>query len=242
MSAITAIDPIALDTTSLPSSTNPRSTVPTGQPQTTGNAEEPAVVVSLSSAATTSLQAAPTTLSLDPNQVDYALSWAAGVNGFAANAARSNKANVAANSANWNESDVAAAYGTAIAERGTAEVIGAAVGSPSQALYYAANLGIPILDSASPDAAKTGAAPGTISVGAFSFTHGGATYAVTPGADGTLIGTKDGQAWKTWQPTSPADAVSSGTGAAAALQTPTPLTAEQKASADKPPAGIDVSA
>jgi hypothetical protein len=242
MSAITAIDPVAFNPTHLPSATIPRSTVPTGQPQTTGNAEEPAVVVSLSSEATTSLQAAPTTLSLDPEQVDYALSWATGVNGFAANAARSNKANVAANSANWNEADVAAAYGTAIAERGTAEVIGAAVGSPSQALYYAANLGIPILDSASPDAAKTGAAPGTISVGAFSFAHGGSTYAVTPGADGTLIGTKDGQAWKTWQPTSPADAVSSGTGAAAALQTPTPLTAEQKASADKPPAGIDVSA
>ena len=48
--AITAIDPIALDAASLPHATN---SPPTDQPQTTGNtADEPAVVVSLSSEAT----------------------------------------------------------------------------------------------------------------------------------------------------------------------------------------------
>jgi hypothetical protein len=241
MSAITAIDPITLDASSLPHATIPPPTLPTDQPQTTsGDAEEPAVVVSLSNEATASLQAASTTLSLDPDQVDYALSWATGINGFAANAARLNKANVAADGAHWNEADVAAEYGTAIAERGTAEVIGAAVGSPSQALYYAANLGIPILDSVSSDAVKSGAAPGTISVGAFTFTNGGSTYAVTSEANNRLIGTKDGQEWKTWQLTSPADVASSGAGAAV-----DPLTshiAGQKEPDDEPLHGIDVSA
>ena len=57
-------------------------------------------------------------------------------------------------------------------KRLTAEVIGAAVGSPSQAFYYVANRGIPILGSVSPDAtkpdtAKNGASAGTISIGAF---------------------------------------------------------------------------
>ena len=174
MSDITAIEPTALGPTPLPGATIPPPAVSTGQPQATGgNADQPAVVVDLSAAATTSLQIASTALAMDPDQVDYALSWATGVNGFAATAARAKAADVAATAARWNEADVAAEFGTATAERGTAEVIGAAVGSPSQARYYAANLGIPILDSVSPDAIKSGASAGTISVGAFSFTHGG---------------------------------------------------------------------
>ncbi|HET6237022.1 MAG TPA: hypothetical protein VFE41_18970 [Acetobacteraceae bacterium] len=123
-----------------------------------------------------------------------------------------------------------------------AEVIGAAVGGPSQALYYAANLGIPILDSVSPDAIKNRASAGTISAGAFSFTHDGSAYAVTPGADGSISGTKDGRPWRTWQFASPADAPSAGTGQAPASQTLTSLIAQRNASADKSLAEIAVSA
>ena len=47
------------------------------------------------------MQDAPTMLSLDPGEVDYALSWAVGIKGFAANAARTTKANVAAHGARW---------------------------------------------------------------------------------------------------------------------------------------------
>jgi hypothetical protein len=231
MSDITAIDPTALNPPPLPSAAIPSATVPTGRPRTpSSNAAQPAVVVSLSSGAAASLQAAPTTLSLDPDQVDNALSSTAEANRLATKAADSN------------EADVATAYGTAIAGRDTDVVIGAAVGSASQALYYAANLGIPILDSVSPGAVKNGAAPGTSGVGAFTFTHGGSAYAVMPGPDGTLVGTKDGHPWKTWHATRPVDAAGAGMGETAASQTLASHTAEQEALDDKPLAGIDVSA
>jgi hypothetical protein len=234
MSGIAAIDPIALDSTPLPSATIPPPDAPTDQPQATGdNADEPAVIISLSSEANAPTRGGPTTLSLDPDEVDYALSWAVGVNGFTANAARSTKANVAANGAGWNEADVAADYGTAIADRGSVEVIGAAVGSPSEALYHAANLGIPILDSVSSDAVKSGTARRVISVGAFTFTNGGSTYAVTHGADDRLIGTKDGQEWKTWQVTGAADVLEAGPRAADTLHPVTSLTAEPTAPANE---------
>jgi hypothetical protein len=124
--------------------------------------------------------------------VDNALAWVAGASGFAYNAAH------------WNEAHVAAQFGTAIAERDTAGIFGAAADSASNALSNASGPGIPTQDSVSPDAIQNGAAPGTTSVGAFSFTSGGSIYSVTPGANGTLVGTKDGQARKTWQLTGPA--------------------------------------
>ncbi len=43
------------------------------------------------------------------------------------------------------------------------------------------------------------AIPSLLSVNNFSFKENGSTYAVTAGKNGTLVGTKDGQAWKTWQ-------------------------------------------
>ena len=238
MSGIHAIDPIELDTAPHSHATIPPPDVPTDQPEAAG--DEPAVIVSLSTEATASMQDGPTTLSLDPDEVDYALSWAVGVNGFAANAARTTKANAAADGARSNESDVAADYGTAIADRGTAEVIGAAVGSPSEALYHAANLGIPILDSVNPNAARHGAAPAAISVGSFTFTHGGSTYAVTLEADDRLVGTKDGQEWKTWHGASPADAMEAATGIVAALHPLTSPATQPTAPANEP--HVDVSA
>jgi hypothetical protein len=81
-----------------------------------------------------------------------------------------------------------------------------------------------------------GASPAAISVGAFTFAHGGSTYAVTPEADDRLIGTRDGQAWKTWQRANRAEAA----GAGAALHPHTSLAAEPTASANEP--HVDVSA
>ena len=137
---------------------------------------------------------------------------------------------------------VAADDGTATAERGTAKAIGAAVGSPSEALYHAANLGIPILCSVDRNGARHDASSETTSIGAFTFTHAGSTYAVMPAADDLLIGTRDGQQWKTWHRANPGDAVDAGMGTAAGLQALAPLAAEQKMPGDGPLSGIDVSA
>jgi hypothetical protein len=167
---------------------------------------------------------------MDPTAVDDALGAVSDANGDAFIVAH------------FNEANAAAEFGPAVAARDMGECIGAAADSATRAVSMASNVGISIQDPVSPDAIKNGAAPGTISVAAFSFTNGGSTYAVAPGANGTLVGTKDGEYWNTWQLTTPADAVSSGTAAATALQTLTSLTTEQKASADKSVAGIDVSA
>lgn len=70
----------------------------------------------------------------------------------------------------------------------------------------------PITDK---QAAESGLDPQSVLVDGFSFKSGASTYAVTSGGDGTLIGTRDGQAWKTW-PITPAR---SDAGAAAALST-----------------------
>lgn len=48
-------------------------------------------------------------------------------------------------------------------------------------------------------AAESGLAKHSVLVDSFSFEAGGSTYAVAPGGDGTLVGTRDGQAWKTWR-------------------------------------------
>lgn len=200
-------------------------------PVTGDRVDPPAVIVSLSPTATASANATSTPRSLDLNKVDDALSWTAGANGFAYNAVH------------FDYAGTLAKFGQAIADRNRATVTGAAVGSASFALSYASSLGIPIKDSVSPEDVKKGAAPGTISVGAFSFTNGGSTYAVTPGKDGTLVGTKDGQAWKTWQ----SNSATPNAGTTAALQVLTSLNAQnslnaQKAPTYKPATGLNVAA
>ena len=97
-----------------------------------------------------------------------------------------------------------AKFGKATADRNRAATIGSATNGANFAMSYASGLGIPVKQSASPDTAKNGTPPGTISVDAFSFKSSGSTYSVTPGKDGTLVGTKDGQAWRTWQLTASA--------------------------------------
>jgi hypothetical protein len=243
MSGVTAVDPIALDDAPRRHAIIPLPEEPSDQPETTGgNADEPAVVVSLSIEATTAMQDPPTMLALDPDEVDHALSWAVGVSRFAPNAARRTKANVAADGGPWTDPDAAADHGTAITERGTAEVIDAAVGGPSEALYHAANLGIPILCSVNLGAAGHDASSRTTGIGAFTFTHGGSTYAIVPVADDLLIGTRDGEAWKTWQRANPGDAPDAGMATAAALPTLAPLAAEQEMPRGEPLPRIDVSA
>jgi hypothetical protein len=195
---------------------------------TSSDVTQPVIVVSLSSGATA--QPASTLRSLDPDQVDNALSWAAGANGEALAYEHIDRALEVAK------------FGQAISDRNQAGLVAGLVARASNALSYASGLGIPIKDSVSPEAVKNGTAPGTISVGVFSFSSGGSTYAVAPGANGMLIGTKDGQAWKTWQLTNPADTAGSGTGAGAALQTLTSLNAQRERSGDTPMSGIDLSA
>jgi hypothetical protein len=244
MSGVTAVDPISLDNAPRRNATIALSEEPSDQPETTGgNADEPAVIVSLSTEATTAMQDPPTMLALDPEEVDHALSWVVGVNGFAANAACKTNANVAADGDHWTEPDAAADHRTAIAERNAAKVIDAAVASPSEALYHAANLGIPILCSVNLDAAGHDASSRTTGIGAFTFTHGGSTYAIVPVADDLLIGTRDGEAWKTWQRADPGDAPDAGMATAAGLQAfAPPLAAEQEMPGNEPLSRIDVSA
>jgi hypothetical protein len=167
---------------------------------------------------------------MDPTAVDDALASVTGANEFAFIAAH------------FDEASVAAQFGPAVAARNMGALNGAAAESTTRALSMTSSVGISIQDSVRPDAVKNGAAPGAFGVAAFSFISGGSTYAVAPGANGTLVGTKDGAYWNTWQLTSPADAVGTGTAAATALKTLTSLTAQQNASADKPVSEIDVSA
>ena len=190
------------------------------QPQAkSGSALQPSVIVSLSSDAAASAQAKAALPSTGAGAVLNALSWATGANGFADIAAHFDYAGTVAD------------FGVAIANRNKAIIDAAAADSASFALSDASSLGIPIKDSVSPEAIKNGATPGTITVSAFSFTDGSSTYAVTPGKDGTLIGTKDGQAWQTWQLISPGNAPVADSGAATALATLNAI-AGQKSSAN----------
>ena len=229
MSAITGISAAGLQTPPAIVVSQPGNALASPVQAAGSQVNSPAVVISLSPKATASAKITSTLPSLDLDKVDNALSWAAGANGFAANYARGD----------WGK--LAAKFGDVIANRDKASAQGAAASTTSHALSYASNLGIPIQASVSPEAIKNGAAPGAISVGAFSFTSKGSTYAITPGKDGTLVGTKDGQAWKTWQLTGPSSAAGANAGATAALQALTSLNA-QKVSAAKPPTGLNVSA
>jgi hypothetical protein len=67
-------------------------------------------------------------------------------------------------------------------------------------------------------AAENSMAPGSLLVNSFSFKSGGSAYAVTAGTDGTLIGTRDNQPWKTWKIT-PTHIGGISSGAATALST-----------------------
>ena len=226
MSAIAAVNPITIQSSSAADAVAPAATS-ASQPQTSsGSTTQPAVIVSLSSNAAESAAAqASTSLA---SKVEDALYQISGANGFADIAAH------------FDYAAVAAKFGTTIANQDKATVDGGAALSASSAFSSASDLGIPITDSVSPDAAKSGAALGTISVGAFSFTSDGSSYSVTPGKDGTLVGTKDGQAWLTLQLTDSSNSTATDSGASAALATLNAITGQTSSSSQ--PAGIDLSA
>ena len=172
----------------------------TAQAQTTsGTAAPPAVVVSLSGAATASAaKASPTLPSMDPTAVETALARLANANGLAFIAAHLDYAHVEAQ------------FGAAIANRDEKQVQGAAAGSASYAMSAARSLGTLVHDpvgsvvadlAASNPAAAGSAASGSsatsgyFTVSDFSFTSGGSVYSITTGANGMVTGTKDGQYW-----------------------------------------------
>ncbi len=91
--------------------------------------------------------------------------------------------------------------------------------------YSTARIGIDLGGSGisvQPDTTTKGphgdAVSGLLSVNNFTFKSDGSTYAMSAGKDGTLVGIKDGQAWKTWQIT-PNHAGKVNDGAQAALST-----------------------
>ena len=78
--------------------------------------------------------------------------------------------------------------------------------------------GIDVRPATDKQVAETGVASGTLLVRDFSFKVNGSAYAITAQEDGTLVGTRDGQAWKTWK-TTPGHPASSGGSSDAALAT-----------------------
>lgn len=99
------------------------------------------------------------------------------------------------------------------------ETIQSLEGSLGSLSHQAGQLGVPVNVTIIPN---VGSASGlaTASVSAFTFKDGASTYAVAPSPDGTLVGTKDGQAWGTWELNNRNPVRSSNeTGADVALQT-----------------------
>ena len=177
--------------------------------QADNSTSQPAVVVSLSSAATAAA-AGPNLGEISANKVDDVLSSAAGANGFT---------NIYATD-NW--SLLEAKFGNKIADRDKEGARQASALFAGSALSSASNLGIPAQASVSPDDIINGSEPGHITVGNFNFTDGKSSYQITNGSGYTLVGTKDGQPWQTWHLRDPEDVARSD--AEAALNALTSLT------------------
>jgi hypothetical protein len=221
MSAIspinTAASPTAIAAASLPS--DPATTA--SQPDSS-SADQPAVLVSLSTAGATQNAVSAQPLS---DQVANELNLVAGANGLATIAA--------AYKADYG--NLVAKYGVAIANQDVGGAQGDAALVSKDAIAGAANLGIQVQDSVSPDAVANGAAPGTLSISAFSFTSGGNNYAVTPGANGSFIETENGQTLYNFQgrtPDEPSTGSIADTGALQAVATLNAVAAESSVNAD----------
>jgi hypothetical protein len=213
----TTATPTAIAAASLPS--DPATTA--SQPDSS-SADQPAVLVSLSTAGATQNAVSAQPLS---DQVANELSLVAGANADA-NDVSTIKANY---------SNLVSEYGVAVANRDIGEVQGGAALVARAAIAGAANLGIQVQDSVSPDAVANGAAPGTLSISAFSFTSGGNNYAVTPGANGSFIETENGQTLYNFQgrtPDEPSTGSIADTGALQAVATLNAVAAESSVNAD----------
>jgi hypothetical protein len=213
----TTATPTAIAAASLPS--DPATTA--SQPDSS-SADQPAVLVSLSTAGATQNAVSAQPLS---DQVANELSLVAGANADA-NDVSTIKANY---------SNLVSEYGVAVANRDIGEVQGGAALVARAAIAGAANLGIQVQDSVSPDAVANGAAPGTLSISAFSFTSGGNNYAVTPGTDGSFIETENGQTLYSFQgrtPDEPSTGSIADAGALEAVTTLNAVAAESSVNAD----------
>jgi hypothetical protein len=177
-----------------------------------GSADQPAVIVSLSNAA----GGAQNAVFAQPlsDQVAGVLNLVSGANAFS---------NILAH---YDYAAEAAKFGVAIANRNYGGSEGAVADLSNAAITAAAGLGIQVKDSVSPDAVAKGAAPGTLSISAFSFASDGNNYAVTPGANGSFVETENGQTLYNFQGRTP-DALSTGSVAdAGALQAVVTLNAD----------------
>jgi hypothetical protein len=219
MSAIspinTAASPTAIAAASLPS--DPATTA--SQPDSSG-ADQPAVLVSLSTAGATQ-----NAVSAQPpaDQVAGVLNLVSGANAFS---------NILTH---YDYAAEAAKFGVAIANRNYGGLEGTVADLSNAAIAGAANLGIQVQDSVSPDAVANGAAPGTLSISAFSFTSGGNNYAVTPGANGSFVETENGQTLYNFQgrtPDEPSTGSIADAGALEAVTTLNAVAAESSVNAD----------
>jgi hypothetical protein len=235
MSATTGI------TAAAPQPPPPVAAAPSGvpAPAPAPSTDQPAVVVSISAGASgAAAQAAPTQLGeRDPTAAINALAWTGGANGAA----------FLATHIDW--SDVAAHAGQAAADHDRDQVLGIAIENASHALSYASALGIPVQSTentaATPDSTQPDAKLTTFTVSDFSFTSAGSIYTVTHGKNGTLLGTKDGQYWQSWQLTDPSassGAAHADDGASAPLQTLTAVSAQLASAHATSRPGLDVSA
>ena len=161
-------------------------------PAAAGKAGGPATIVSLSAKAPAASQPTQDLPTLDRDKVSNALSELSGVNGLAFL------------DAHLDLSLAEAKFGKAWADGVRRGIPALEYTFASVATSNAASAGIPFQNSIkSVDNVKAYAASGSsspvISVADFSFKSGGSTYSITNQSDGTLLGTKDGQVWQTWQ-------------------------------------------
>lgn len=152
----------------------------------------PATIVSFSAKAVAASAPAQKLPTLDPDKVSNALAEVSGANGLAFL------------DAHLDLSLVTAKFGAAFAAGIRQGTLNTEYTFANVATSNATSAGIPFQSSVkSVDDLNAYAASGSsspiISVADFSFKSGGSTYSITNQSDGTLLGTKDGQAWQTWQ-------------------------------------------
>jgi hypothetical protein len=213
MSAISPVNAAATQT-AIATESLPSDPANTASQTDSSGANQPAVIVSLSSTA----GATQNGVFAQPlsDQVASVLNLVSGANALANNAVISNA----------DYAKLASEYGVAIANRDVGTIEGAVAQVSNAAIAGAARLGIQVQDTVSPDAVAKGAAPGTLSISAFSFSDGGNNYAVTPGANGSFVETENGQTLYNFQGRTP-DALSTGSVAdAGALQAVATLNAD----------------
>lgn len=187
--------------------------IPTKAVPITAPEDSPAVIVSIRNDPTQLLANQPPTIHASANQVANVLSWASGANSFVvwddqiAEVLRQRTGGIAATK-QVSDKQV---FDKQMSDTAT-------ISLTRHALSELSGLGVPHHFTTSSGTSNSNGPYGVISVGAFNFTDGVSSYTVRPDPNGTLVGTKDGQAWLTMQFTSfpepkgqPAPAAGAGT-------------------------------